>query len=61
MGTCQFSESPQTNHLQAADFSIETVSALFILQEEHIISSGLGAQLARPPVKLKKEKVNVGQ
>jgi hypothetical protein len=32
-----------------------------LLQEEYVASSGIGAQLARPPVKPLKEKVNIGQ
>jgi hypothetical protein len=32
-----------------------------LLQEEYMASSGIGAQLARPPVKPVKEKVNIGQ
>jgi len=49
-------------HEQAADFSTGTISLVFLLlQEEYIASSGIGAQLARPPVKTVKEKVNIGQ
>jgi len=32
-----------------------------LFQEEYIVSSGVSAQLARPPVKPVKEKVNNGQ
>jgi hypothetical protein len=32
-----------------------------LLQEEYVASPGIGAQLARPPVKPVKEKVNIGQ
>jgi len=32
-----------------------------LLQEEYVASSGIGVQLARPPVKPVKEKVNIGQ
>jgi len=32
-----------------------------LLQKEYIASSGIGVQLARPPVKPLKEKVNIGQ